>query len=375
MSLPGLALRDLPATVPSILRWNASADVHHQVWRHHLELLTERWSDALTAFVNAHIGLRLASLADELTAEGLNRLLLAPETGRRLLHGPATDLVFFLESVCAELCRANPRRVVAEPVWTALGDAYFPTGVHRSSESTSRWDAEQPFEAPRLLEHVPVDCVSPFAARATGLVGFPFVEMPAEEIRAAIRKLVLALEAIAEVCGPAVDMLRASTRVVIIRKDPGAPTMFSSFSADQLVGRLALVNVQSATCDAALAADALIHEAIHSCVYAMEECVPLVKDRLAAELETVISPWSGRALPVHTFFHACLVWFGLSHFWRLALDAGAFPRARVQRLLGRSRRGFHEPGFDVAMTTALHHLSPEWHCIVGLVAEAREMEL
>jgi hypothetical protein len=374
-----LAERGLPASVRNVLRWDAPTDLHNRVWRHHAELLAARWSATLSAFVSAGVGLRLASLADDLDAEGLERLLTAPETCRRLLHERPTDLVFFQDSVRAELCRADLGRIHREPVWTALGDAYVPgrSGVRppRSTIPAGWWDPRERFDAPLLPGAIPVDCVSPFAVRAVGLIAFPYVAMDGDEFHAAVRRLTSAMISIAEVSGATDEMVRASTRVVVVRKDPGAPRMFSSFSSDQFVGRVALVNVHGMACHHALAADALIHEAIHSLLYGVEQQQPLVEDRQAAEVDTVASPWSGRALPVHSFFHACLVWFGLSHFWRRAREHSAFERDQIKDMLRRSRRGFCEPGFGDALADARHHLRSGWDFIADLGAEVREMQV
>ena len=90
-------------------------------------------------------------------------------------------------------------------------------------------------------------------------------------------------------------------------------------------------------------ADSLVHEAIHSFIYVVEEEQPFIPDRAAAETVKLISPWSGRALELHAFLHACFVWFGMWQFWRRALGSGVFPEARARRWMARSRAGFDHP--------------------------------
>ena len=80
---------------------------------------------------------------------------------------------------------------------------------------------------------------------------------------------------------------------------------------------------------------------IHSLLYTVELDEPFILDREAVENMRIKSPWTGAELPVHSFLHACLVWFGLWQFWSLALHNSRFSMDhRVQEQLQGAEVGF-----------------------------------
>jgi hypothetical protein len=54
----------------------------------------------------------------------------------------------------------------------------------------------------------------------------------------------------------------------------------------------------------------------------------------------LVSPWSGRDLPLSTYLHACFVWFALVHFWGRSLQKNAFPLESIAPRLARAVMGF-----------------------------------
>ena len=88
-------------------------------------------------------------------------------------------------------------------------------------------------------------------------------------------------------------------------------------------------------------ANAVVHEAVHCVLLMLDHEDPLLTDDEAADaLGPVVSPWTGKPLPVPTYLHACYVWFGLANFWRLAAGANRFDAEQCEHLLTRATAGF-----------------------------------
>jgi len=80
----------------------------------------------------------------------------------------------------------------------------------------------------------------------------------------------------------------------------------------------------------------LIHESVHSVLYALELLTPLYIDEDLARDGEAVSPWSGKVLPIKTFMHACCVWFALWTFWSLCPESDPEVRASKKQ----SAQGF-----------------------------------
>jgi len=103
-----------------------------------------------------------------------------------------------------------------------------------------------------------------------------------------------------------------------------------------MIGRVGLINVLSRGWNVAKLSNAIVHEAIHSLIYKLELQHALYSDNDAPEKCTAVSPWSGRTLKLHSFVHACFVWFGLWCFWNKSEDQSA----AALKLKNRALTGF-----------------------------------
>jgi HEXXH motif-containing protein len=139
------------------------------------------------------------------------------------------------------------------------------------------------------------------------------------------------------------------TRVIVCRKTTTPKAGFASSSWPAYVGKVALVNAHCAELTAERLANALIHEAIHSILFMIETSEPFVVDFTRDGDATVTSPWSGRALPLINYVHACFVWYGLWCFWRLAARAKAFAPASAASHLELAASGFRGPPLLTAL--------------------------
>jgi HEXXH motif-containing protein len=132
----------------------------------------------------------------------------------------------------------------------------------------------------------------------------------------------------------AVDAL---VQVISLVRAPQSKKGTQSFSNKPVIGRMGIANADSDRWSISKIADAIVHETIHALIYKIEltNCLYL-DDSIESEPLKIKSPWSGRQLPLHSFVHACFVWFGLWSFWRLA-PAG---EPEAAKLKGRAAQGF-----------------------------------
>jgi hypothetical protein len=100
-----------------------------------------------------------------------------------------------------------------------------------------------------------------------------------------------------------------------------------------------------------------VHESIHSFLYIIEEKYHFLADRSATGPIKVTSPWTGRVLDLHSFLHACHVWFGLWQFWGRAIHAGVFDESIARKYHDESRAGFDKPSLNEALDRASRFLS------------------
>ena len=327
--------------VPSVLSWSRSQEIMTALHAVYVERLLKHLGLAIARISGADRsrGERALAALHSLPDNALNRILTAPETSYRLLwpshHSPERVAEFLEQAVQAELARLDGTTRPGAEVWTALGDMRFSPDGHRS--------AAAPIDG-----MLPIDFESPFAlaveseardGRARGREGFTAAErqLVSDRLRAAWLGLGKSSRAVS-------NFVRGFTKVLVVQKEPPY-TGFSSNSRDDRIGRSAVRNPHLAAVVEVDLADSLVHEAIHSLLYMQEHRHRWFQDEaLYSPQERVRSPWSGNRLPLRYFFHACFVWYGLLHFWCVALSRGAFrDPARVKAALVRAARGFVGP--------------------------------
>lgn len=137
-----------------------------------------------------------------------------------------------------------------------------------------------------------------------------------------------------------------SMRELVLRVEQSSWSHFRSNSPQGYVGRAVITNAHAAD-DVALA-EALVHESMHGLV-GMSEAIGLVlggdkawiTDHALYDGESrTISPWTGTALDLPTYLHACFVWFGLLQLWSRTYSIELFDRDRVRNRISRAVSGF-----------------------------------
>jgi len=198
---------------------------------------------------------------------------------------------------------------VSNESWSALGDVCLaPTGDHSKLQKS--------YEAARV-ENIVLDTRSPHYG----------TQMPEEwgrigkysdaESSAFQQKVIDAIAFIGRTSSAALTTIDASIRVLSGVSTIDSPQFTKSASMNSIIGRMLVTNAYSDTWAPGKLVDLIVHESIHSLIYKLELAVPLYTDYPAALSEKVTSPWSGRALSLRSFVHACFVWYGLWRFWSL----------------------------------------------------------
>lgn len=346
--------------LPTVLCWLDTTDAPFDLYTIHLYHL----SSAL-GYTLGHIlqrdpirGEMFLTKLRNLPDSAFLRFLTAPETFFRLSYsaeGKLEDIISFLSnSIEAEYCRLERCTNLPHEVWTALGDCFFPAQQNMSQNSQAAI-----FHAPRLSNRIPVDFKSPWAQRRFADISSSAADFTTDEVYLVLRKLDEAILEISKVNMYLLDTLTCFTRVIIVRKDVSCLDSFMSSSSHMYSGRTILVNPQLEKIDVAKIADALIHEMIHSLLYALELKYPFILDTTAVADVHIRSPWTGNELTVSSYLHACFVWFGLWNFWKLAINSRGLPKERIYTLIAISSAGFKKGSLLDALEEISFALSPD----------------
>jgi HEXXH motif-containing protein len=311
--------------IPDLLTWDAnSVGPEERIQRTYNQAAQRNLSAFVSALnlVDRRSAREIGSVVASATDADLARILLAPATTYRLAGGADSlneTTRFLIDSFTADAARRGESVVDSRPLWSALGDTLISRGHVES------WSAQS----------IPVDF---FSIHGKDLENTHF-DLPEAERPAAIRKVVDALGLIEAISPDASRLVRGFTKVLVLKGDHRAN--FSSGSAAQYVGRSVLGNPHSPGADVLTVAEALVHEAIHSVLY-MHEWVSrwVTSDAVAAPVPRVISPWTGRPLPVRPYLQACFVWFGLLNLWSRALERGTADQAKARTRIKHTALGF-----------------------------------
>lgn len=322
------------ADIPSALTWSDG------------ELLTSvhaafesRVLDALTDLVGAGIAQdapAIEELAERVqsASEALTRVLLAPDVTARLLWRDERSIPIVAQYLCdcltAEESRAGHRPTIGHPMWTALGDLVsHPSGAVTKSRPVAGVlpvDVDKPDDEWRGFRRYPEDVTSagPLEPGERDLV---------------LKRMTTAYGEVAASSPVLGQFVAQFAKVVALRSTSAAEA--TSFSSPNYIGRVNILNPQ--LLDEALLAEALVHESIHSFLFMLHEQGSFwgLSASAPGTPGGVVSPWSGRELPVSAYVQACCVWYGLLNFWALACTTGTkLPRRAFPRRLGQTLKGF-----------------------------------
>jgi hypothetical protein len=271
---------------------------------------------------------RVAQALDLLPPEVRRAFVRAPAVSSLLLHGDDEP------DVCAGLVEGLIMgelvalglvpQLPGEVHWSARGDRRVPSaGAEPALGGTNvALDVESPFR---------------FPDDEFGIEGGTVPYDPAELARATA--LIEESVGVVRVIEPARALVDTFVEVLALRRETGETHGFQSSTFSGLVGLVRLTNAHLDGISAALAGEALVHEATHGMLYMHEElCEPFVAE--SARNETTTSPWTGATIALHSLLHACLVWYAIHSYWSGLLAAGACDGAEARTRIVVARRGF-----------------------------------
>jgi hypothetical protein len=285
--------------VPGFLSWSEDTDVLSDVRGRYLRMLEEAF-DIWRSNPKSDECQRRYEL---LEGTGRQRVLTAPKVAYGLLHRSSLE--------DDNLCRCVDEALSLE------------SGDEDRGEFRPGWQLSSGESDCQLMQ-----MLAKLSAHTDGELGY---------VR---RRLDRSAENIQAISWPASEMITQVLRVVAARKDLKDPRGFSSSSWSGWVGLIAVTNGHRRDLDEAWIADSLVHESIHSFLYMVESFEPFYASTEASRGWRTESPWSGKMLYLHSYVHACFVWFGLLSFWNQARDSELFTASTVKFFRQRARCGF-----------------------------------
>ncbi len=294
----------LISMLPDFLTWQAGNELTRSACKIHVQYVyhqVKQWA--------SHADTDLFPSITSLPALSQQRLLLAPRLYTLLRSksqpgaGEISSLRQFLE-IEKYLCNQDGDRPSGS--WTALCDFYFEPD-------------KETFKAPKL-GNIVLDACRPLTnIDYPPPMGDDVTNHSAQELEFITWRIEQSLEQISRISRTARAAVDALLQVITVVRAPKLTKGTQSFSNKPAIGRMGLANANSNEWSVSKIADAIVHEAIHALIYKIELTNCLYNDYTTeSEPFTAVSPWSGRKLRLHSFLHACFVWFGLWNFWSLA---------------------------------------------------------
>jgi hypothetical protein len=369
--------------IPKVLNWT-DTETPLRLYGFYVDYLSTRLCSvlALAARKDREFSKNLLEGLRRLPDQNFIRLLTAPETFARLMfevddHLNST-LLFLSNSLVAEY-RLIDSSDTKGAVWSALGDFYCPPDFRRTEAEACpisfTWSDGTHFRAPCLINSIPLDFNSPFVTSNVDDCISPSVSFSAEEVRSVIERLDAAVRLISQVKPNILADMTLFTKVILLLKDAASSTGFGSSSTRRYIGRTVLINPHLNGMNHVNLANALIHESIHSLLYAMELKHPLILGRPEASGLRICSPWTGKSLSLSSYLHACFVWYGLWHFWKAARTCGRLAEDVTRSFVHRSASGFTKAPLLSPLGDAVSLITPDLKSIIPLMQETVNLEL
>lgn len=296
------------AALPQYLTWNDGADLLRAACTNHI-----RWSYNQLRIWSANGTTDLIGEVLGLPKFSQQRLLLAPRafyTLQGTRHPSAEDISTFRRFIEYEKFLADRCCPCPSDAWSALCDYYLP--AEERDQHTNRPTTRKA----TMLGDIILDIASPYTTeRYPAEIGTVQLHSP-EEIDIVARRVQESLDQIQAVSDIAGLTVTSCAQVIAAVKAPAHPDVTASVSSRALIGRMGLVNLTSERWTTSKISNQIVHEAIHSMLYKIELFESFYSDYDTAFVLKTVSPWSGRTLRLHSFVHACFVWFGLWCFWQ-----------------------------------------------------------
>jgi hypothetical protein len=280
-----------------------------------------------------------------LSEEEFGHFLVKPEISSRLLEdgnvGDPEVCRFFAGALACELAKKTHRyasELYGSSLWTANGDyliAY--DGLKKEYDE---------FNAPALSDNIVIDFFSPYCLKlsqedineSATTIFECYSQEEAENIFNFLEQSIAPLTNQKHI----LYLINKFNNVILVKKQltSDRKQVFISGSDGNYIGRTHVMNPEIVREE--FIAEMLVHEAIHSVLYMVEELenwMPAQADALRIGI-SVISNWSGNSLSVRSYFQAIYVWYGIFNFWLTALRDRIYDRKFILNRLEFISRGF-----------------------------------
>ncbi len=290
-----------------------------------------------------------------LSKNASDRIINAPETFytvlRQINFSKEQPEDYFLsyisDAINIELSNEGAEISFDQPAWSAQGDIYVPAGVWNLNtlpHTNSQYNPDQVFFS-KKIHNIIIDSSSPRIVRMSesekneGFLSETLNYASPEEIDIVLPKIEQALDILKSTSKVVYFIIVSNIKSIYIVSDKR--DCFNAISRGAEIGRVALHNAHRADVDVPLIMNSLLHEAIHSFLFSFEQSTPIINHAIYKDERLVPSPWTGCPLTVHTYLHACCVWWGLVNLWNSVVDQlpeDIKPGAR--QLLSTAQKGF-----------------------------------
>ena len=329
INLPAGVLPPL-STLADLASWNP-AHFGPLVWREAFDMVLEQRSNTMFE----------KSDPDGYLAKALS--LLPSTSRRRFLRTPAVATILrrdvgdqfngwrFAKLLLAELAATGEVAELPESVWTPRGDRFL--------------DRSMPmyWGLPEVIlgnTGITIDEQSSFQFPDDefGIAGtMPHAKQEREVV---VFRVHSAIDALRKACLPALEMVTTIIEVLAFRRESVEATAFYSSTFVGWPGLVRFTNAHLPDADTAAILEALVHEAIHCILHVHEEIEGTFLRSSEAAQRTMISPWTGAKIRLHSYIHACVVWYGIYWLWSREWFGCGIPQRRLAMLKARAHRGF-----------------------------------
>ncbi|WP_213807388.1 HEXXH motif-containing putative peptide modification protein [Granulicella sp. dw_53] len=277
----------------------------------------------------------MKSLFAKLPKVGQVRFATAPETYSHItrMHSEPVDVIVYLCNALNGEAAFRGLGEVKEGYSTALGDMYV---IANPEASQSTFDKLEIIRARYLSGGITVDFGSPNTVGVQeSKIKREYGTYSPDEEAIVFDRLEATLQAIEAVSSVAAQLIRSFVKVIIPLKTAAGR---SSTSQPRIPGRVLIGGTERGSL--APHASSLVHEAMHQLLYTLEFGGTFITPHLDAGEARATSLWTGRDLPLHSFIHACFIWYGLSQFWGRPKAAEVFGSAFTEREFARCTAGY-----------------------------------
>jgi hypothetical protein len=294
-------------------------------------------------YYDSSLRISMQFLFQKLPLSSQRRFTTAPETFYRISRmrwEPVDSIIALCNMLNGEAAMSGLGSVKSGYV-SALGD-YFVVDQDKPKQFVnSVWDDSIQawvVRAPIVASRIPVDFSSPLVENAQeSKVKKTYGKYSAEQQAQICNHLNRTIELIGKASSSAADLIRTFIKVIVPLNSASG---HGSTSQPRIPGRVLLSGVERSS-ESALAS-ALVHESIHQLMYILEWNGSFITPDADANDARATSLWTGRDLPLHSFIHACFVWYGVSNFWLQARSRGVFDQNYLNDELQRCTSGFKD---------------------------------